>query len=123
MDTKPFMPTYPNSFWATPVGSQFYAPDRAGLTTSPKILGIRVTRTGSEAWSLDTYRLHPEGPPSTIVRVDRWQITATGSCFFRSAERDFAPDPPGGPSGSGHYPGALPQELLTLVTDVSPKQS
>jgi hypothetical protein len=123
MDTKSLTPTYANSLWATPVGSHFYATDRAGLTASPELLGICVTRTGSETWDLDTFRVHSEGPADKIVRVDRWPITATGSCFFRSGDRHFPPDPPGGPSGSGHYPGALPQELLALITNVSSKQS
>ncbi len=123
MSTKSFMPTYPNSFWAMPVDSRFFATDLAGLTTSLKFSGIRVTRIGSEPWYLDTFRRHSEGPAKKIVRVDRWPITADGSYFLRSADRHFPPDPPGGPSGAGHYPGALPPELLALVSDVSSKQS
>lgn len=123
MDTKPFTPTYANSFWAMPVGSQFHATDLAGLTPSPRLLGICVTRTGSETWDLDAFRVHSEGPAHKTVRVNRSPITAAGSYFLRLAGRHVPPDPAGGPSGSGHYPGALPPELLALVTDVSSKQS
>lgn len=122
MDTKPFSATYPHSFWNMPVGSQFFAADIAGLTTSPKLLGIRVTRTGSEAWNLDTFRVHSDGPPEKVARVDRYAVTATGSYFVRPADRDFPPDAPGAVRGSGHYPGGLPSELAALLTDPSSKQ-
>lgn len=119
---KSFIPTHPESFWSMAVGSQFFATDLAGLTTSLKSPGIRVTRTGSETWNFDTFRVHSQGSADRLVRVERWPITATGSYFLRPAYRRFPPDPAGGPSGSGHYPGALPAELVSLGTDVSSKQ-
>lgn len=122
MNTKPFSPTYPHSFWSMAVGSRFFATDLAGLTTSPKLLGIRVKRTSPETWDLDAFRVHSEGPADKLVRVDRWPIMTTASYFLRPADRDFPPDPPGSPPGSGHYPGALPSELLMLLTDVSSKE-
>ena len=117
MDTKPFSATYPHSFWSMPVGSEFFAADIAGLTTSPKLLGMRVTRTGSETWDLDTFRVHSDGPPEKVVRVDRYAVTATGSYFIRPRDRGVPPDPAGGVPGSGHYPGTLPVELGALLTD------
>jgi hypothetical protein len=80
-----------------------------------------VTRTGSETWDLDTFRVHSDGPPEKVVRVDRFAITATGSHFVRPADRDF-PAEVGGVSGSGHYPGSLPPELAARLTDPSSKQ-
>lgn len=119
MDTKPFSATYPHSMWGLPVGSQFFATDMAGLTTSPRLLGIRVTRTGSESWDLDTFRVHCDGPAEKVVRVDRYAVTATGSHFIRPTDRDF---PPKDGIGSGHYPGRLPPDLVALLTDPSSKQ-
>ena len=122
MKTKPFSPTYPHSFWTMAVGSQFFATDLAGLTTSPKLPGCGVTRTGSRMWDLDTFRVHSDGPVDKLVRVDRWTITAAGSYFHRLADRGSPPDPRGAPRGSGHYPGVLPLDLIALLTDVSSKQ-
>ena len=105
-----------------PVGSEFFATDIAGLTTSPRLAGIRVTRTGSETWHLDTFRVHSDRPPQKVVRVDRYAVTATSSYFVRPGDRDFPADPPGAVLGTGHYPGGLPPELAALFTDPSSKQ-
>lgn len=101
MYIKPFS----GSFWSMPVGSEFFAPYIAGLTTSPKLLGIRVTRTGSETWDLDTFRVHADGPPQKVIRVDRYAVTATGSYFVPPGDRDL----PGRRSGRRARLRALPR--------------
>ena len=94
MNTNSFTPTYPNSFWAMPVGSMFFATDLGGLTISPKFSGIRVTRTGSEAWDLDTFRVQSEAPANKIGRVDRGQLrrlAALSSVPWIVASRPISP--------------------------------